>query len=120
MKCHKTITLKDDRACTLRNGTAEDRQALIKIFNHTHTQTDYLLTYPEEHSYSAEDEAEMLRRKTDSVDEIELLAFVDGAIVGSAGIGCVAREEKTRHRAGARPDVAGVIKQTYKKRRNRT
>ena len=41
----------------------------------------------------------MLRRKTDSVDEIELLALVDGAIVGSAGIGCVARKEKTRHRA---------------------
>ena len=41
----------------------------------------------------------MLRRKTDSVDEIELLAFVDGAIVGSAGIGCVDRKEKTRHRA---------------------
>ena len=92
----------------------------MKLFYLTHTQTDYQLTYPEEHSYSAEDEAGTLRRKTDSVDEIELLAFVDGAIVGSAGIGCVAREEKTRHRAGGRPDVAGVIKQTYKKRRNRT
>ena len=72
MEYHKTITLKDGRACTLRNGTAEDGQALLKIFNLTHTQTDYLLTY---------------------------LAFVDGAIVGSAGIGCVARKEKTRHRA---------------------
>ena len=91
----------------------------MKLFNHTHTQTYYLLTYPVEHSYSAEDEAGTLRRKTDSVDEIELLAFVDGAIVGSAGIGCVARKEKTRHRAGARLDAAGVIK-TYKKRRNRT
>ena len=82
MEYHKTITLKDGRACTLRNGTAEDGQALLKIFNLTHTQTDYLLTYPEEHSYTAEDEAELLRRKTDSADEIELLAFVDGAIVG--------------------------------------
>ena len=94
MEYHKTITLKDGRACTLRNGTAEDGQALLKIFNLTHTQTDYLLTYPEEHSYTAEDEAELLRRKTDSADEIELLAFVDGAIVGSAGVTCVARKEK--------------------------
>ena len=99
MEYHKTITLKDGRACTLRNGTAEDGQALLKIFNLTHTQTDYLLTYPEEHSYTAEDEAELLRRKTDSADEIELLAFVDGAIVGSAGVTCVARKEKVRHRA---------------------
>ena len=71
MEYHKTITLKDGRACTLRNGTAEDGQALLKIFNLTHTQTDYLLTYPEEHSYTAEDEAELLRRKTDSADEIQ-------------------------------------------------
>ena len=99
MEYHKTITLKDGRACTLRNGTAEDGQALLDIFNLTHTQTDYLLTYPEEHSYTAEDEAELLRRKTDSADEIELLAFVDGAIVGSAGVTCVARKKKTRHRA---------------------
>ena len=99
MEYHNTITLKDGRACTLRNGTAEDGQALLNIFNVTHAQTDFLLTYPEEHSYTAEDEAELLRRKTDSADEIELLAFVDGAIVGSAGITCVGRKEKIRHRA---------------------
>ena len=44
MQYHKTIILKDGRACTLRNGTAEDGEALLKIFNLTHTQTDYLLT----------------------------------------------------------------------------
>ena len=73
MEYHKTITLKDGRVCTLRNGTAEDGQALLDIFNLTHTQTDYLLTYPEEHSYTSEDEAELLRRKTDSVDEVVLM-----------------------------------------------
>ena len=99
MEYSRTVTLKDGRACKLRNGTASDGQALLKIFNLTHTQTDYLLTYPEEHSYTAEDEAELLRRKTESVDEIELLAFVDGAIVGSAGVTCVGRKEKIRHRA---------------------
>ena len=99
MEYHKTITLTDGRACILRNGTASDGQALLDIFNLTHMQTDYLLTYPEEHSYTAEDEAELLRRKTDSVDEIELLAELDGIVVGSAGIGCVGRKEKIRHRA---------------------
>ena len=43
--------------------------------------------------------AEFLKQKTESTDEIELLAEVDGAVVGSAGIGCVGRREKTRHRA---------------------
>ena len=47
MQFHRIITLKDGRTCTLRNGTAEDGQALLEIFNLTHAQTDYLLTYPE-------------------------------------------------------------------------
>ena len=67
--------------------------------NLTHAQTDYLLTYPEESGFNAQQEAEFLRQKTESADEIELLAEIGGEIVGSAGIGCVARKEKTRHRA---------------------
>ena len=43
MNYRKTITLKDGRACTLRNGTAEDGQALLNIFNVTHAQTDLFL-----------------------------------------------------------------------------
>ena len=99
MEYNNTVTLKDGRACTLRNGTASDGQALLDVFNLTHEQTDYLLTYPGEHSYTAQQEADFLKEKTDSADEIELLAELDGVIVGTAGIGCVGRREKTRHRA---------------------
>ena len=99
MQFHKIITLKDGRTCTLRNGTAEDGQAVLDIFNLTHAQTDYLLTYPEESTLTARQEADYLAQKTESADEIELLAELDGEIVGTAGIGCVARKEKTRHRA---------------------
>jgi ribosomal protein S18 acetylase RimI-like enzyme len=99
MRYHKIIPLKDGRTCTLRNGTAEDGQALLDIFNLTHAQTDYLLTYPEESTHTAQEEAAFLKQKTESADEIELLAEVGGAVVGSAGIGCVGRREKTRHRA---------------------
>ena len=99
MEYHKTITLKDGRACTLRNGTAEDGQALLDIFNLTHTQTDYLLSYPEESTHTVQQEADFLKQKTESADEIELLAELDGKVVGSAGISCVGRKEKIRHRA---------------------
>ena len=99
MRYHQIITLKDGRTCVLRNGTAEDGEALLEIFDLTHAQTDYLRTYPEEHGFTAEDEAELLRGRTDSTDEIEILAFVDGAVAGSAGITCIGRKEKTRHRA---------------------
>lgn len=99
MQFYKIITLKDGRTCTLRNGTAEDGQALLDIFNLTHAQTDYLLTYPEESTHTVQQEADYLRQKTESADEIELLAELDGEVVGTAGIGCVARKEKTQHRA---------------------
>ena len=99
MNYHKTITLKDGRTCILRNGTAEDGQALLDIFNLTHAQTDFLLTYPEESTHIAQQEADYLARKTQSADEIEILAELDGTVIGTAGIGCVARKEKTRHRA---------------------
>ena len=99
MRYHKIITLKDGRTCILRNGTAEDGQALLNIFNITHAQTDFLLTYPEESSYTAQQEAEFLKQKAESADEIEILAELNGEVVGTAGIECVARKEKTRHRA---------------------
>ena len=99
MKYNKTIKMKDGRICILRNGTETDGKALLDIFNATHAQTDYLLSYPDEHSYTVEQEAAMLKEKTESTDEIEILAEVDGTVVGSAGIGCVGRREKLKHRA---------------------
>ena len=99
MELNNTVTLKDGRACILRNGTASDGQALLDVFYLTHEQTDFLLTYPGEHSYTAEQEAAFLQEKTDSADEIEFLAELDGEVVGCAGINCVGRKEKIRHRA---------------------
>ncbi len=99
MEYNSTVTLKDGRACILRNGMASDGQALLDVFNLTHEQTDYLRSYPGEHSYTAEQEAAFLQEKTDSADEIELLAELDGNAAGCAGVHCVGRGEKTRHRA---------------------
>ena len=99
MEYNNSVTLKDGRACILRNGTASDGQALLDVFNLTHEQTDFLLTYPEEHRYTAQQEADFLHEKTDSADEIELLAELDGKVVGCAGINCIGRKEKIRHRS---------------------
>jgi len=99
MEYHNTITMKDGRKCVLRNGTERDGQAMWEIFNLTHAQTDYLLSYPEENSFTAEEEAQFLREKTESADEIELLAEIDGTVVGTAGIERVGNKEKVRHRA---------------------
>ena len=99
MKYNKVITLKDGRSCILRNGTALDGQALLNIYLLTHAQTDYLLSYPDESTMTVEQEAQFLKEKTESLNGIEILAEVDGTVVGSAGIGCVGMKEKLKHRA---------------------
>lgn len=99
MQYNKEIKLKDGRTCVLRNGTEADGQAAHDNFNLTHAQTDYLLTYPEENSFTAEQEAQFLKRMTESVNEIEILAEVDGMVVGMAGIDSLGSKEKIRHRA---------------------
>lgn len=99
MEYNETITLKDKKPCILRNGTEKDGQALLDIYILTHAQTDYLLSYPDETTMTADQEAQFLKEKTQSQNEIEILAEVDGTVVGSAGIECIGRKDKTKHRA---------------------
>lgn len=99
MEYCKMIQLKDGRTCVIRNATARDGFAVYENFNLTHEQTDFLLSYPEENSMTAEQEAQFLQKKTESEREIELVAEIDGQIVGTAGIEQVGAKEKVRHRA---------------------
>ena len=99
MKYHKIITLKNGMECCLRNAAQQDGQLVLDNFNLTHAQTDYLLTYPDENSFDAAQESRFLKEKSDSEKEIELIAAVNGAVIGTAGIEAVGTKYKVRHRA---------------------
>ncbi len=99
MEYYETITLSDGRVCVLRNGDAGDGAAVREIFIRTHAQTDNMLTYPDECGFTPEQEDEFLKKRTDSPDEIEIVAELDGAIVGTAGINRVGGAYKLRRRA---------------------
>lgn len=99
MQYYRHIALKDGRDCCLRNGTEQDGAAVLRNFLLTHDQTDWLLTYPEECRMTEEQEGQFLKEKTENSREIEILAEVDGKVVGTAGIGCVGNKVKVRHRA---------------------
>ena len=99
MEYRNIITLKDGRTCILRNGTEKDGKAALDNFILTHEQTDYLLTYPDETDITAEQEAEFLKSKAESACEIVILAEVDGAVAGLAGIDSMGDKDKIRHRA---------------------
>ena len=99
MKYDKTIALKSGKHCHIRNGIESDGQAVVDCYNLTHGETDFLLSYPEENSYNPEKEGIFLKRKTESENEVELVAEIDGKIVGTAGIEAVGAKYKVRHRA---------------------
>ena len=99
MEYNKTVILKDGRECVLRNGTENDAKAVYDDFNLTHEQTDYLLSYPDENSFSVEQEAEFLKAKTESPNEIMIIAVVDGYVAGTAGIEAIGDKDKVKHRA---------------------
>ena len=99
MKYNKTITIKDGRKCLLRNGTAEDGNTVLECFRKCHEETDFLLTYPDENTFTEDQEAEYLQSKTDSANEIEIIASVEGKVAGTAGIDTIGDKYKIRHRA---------------------
>ena len=99
MEYRETILLKDGRSCVLRNGTAADAQGVLDNFIQNHGQTDFLTTYPDEITFTVEQEAKFLQAKAESPDEAELVAEVDGRIVGQAGIEALGRADKVKHRA---------------------
>ena len=99
MKYNKHVILKNGIECTVENGTESDGESLHRVFNQTHAETDYLLSYPDENSFTVEAEQNFLKKKTESEREIEIVAKIDGVVVGSAGVEQVGEKYKLRHRA---------------------
>ena len=99
MEYSKQIVLKDGRTAILRHGVEADGGAVFENFNLTHGETDYLLSYPDENSFTAEQEGKFLKRKAESTNEVEIIALVDGRVAGTAGVDAIGAKYKLRHRA---------------------
>ena len=99
MRYSQKLILKNGKEVWLKNGDASDGRAVYENFNATHAETDYLLSYPDENSYDPKQEAQFLEEKTKSTNEIEIIALVDGKVVGTAGIEATGTKHKVKHRA---------------------
>ncbi|MCR5355442.1 MAG: GNAT family N-acetyltransferase [Lachnospiraceae bacterium] len=99
MHYEEKITLKNGKEALIRNAVKEDGEAVLDIFNLTHEETDYLLSYPDENCFGLTQEEEYLDAKAQSENEVELLAIIDGKVVGMAGISAIGDKYKLKHRA---------------------
>ena len=99
MRYTKTVLLAGGVELLVRNAVASDARALRETTQRTHAETDYLLSYPDEQSVDDEQEARSLEETERSGNEVELIAVIDGRIVGSAGVSAVRSRRKVAHRA---------------------
>ena len=99
MRYAETVVLKDGVELLVRNAGGSDARALRDVMQRTHAETDYLLSYSDEQSIDDEHEARSLVETERSDNEVELVAVVDGKIVGSAGVAAVGSRRKVAHRA---------------------
>ena len=99
MRYYKEILLKDGRTCVLRHAEREDAVSFLQYFRTAHGETDFLTTYPDEAMHTPEEMAEKFAGKRDNAYAVEICAFVDGVLVGSAGNRMVSDRDKVRHRA---------------------
>lgn len=99
MRYAKTELLAGGVELLVRNAVASDARALRDVMQRTHAETDYLLSYPDEQSVDDEQEARSLVETERSDNEVELIAVIDGRIVGSAGVSAVRSRRKVAHRA---------------------
>lgn len=99
MKYCKRVILKNGVEAELRSAAVSDAEAVLDNFNQAHAETDFLLSYPGEKTFTVAEEADFLREKEESPDEVEIAAFIDGRIAGTAGINSVGHREKIQHRA---------------------
>ena len=93
-----SFTMKDGAPCLLRHLTAADGQAEYELYALTHAQSPYLTGYPDENTHTPEKNAEDLERAAEDPSRLELGAFVNGRLVGSASMAGVGRKDKVRHR----------------------
>ena len=99
MTYNKIVTLKNNKNCLIKNASEKDAKEVLDVFNTTRFQTDFLLTYPDEISFTVEQEREFLSNKEKSKNEIQLCAIVDDKIVATASVNSLGDNLKIRHRA---------------------
>lgn len=94
----REIVLKDGRTCILRPTAPEDAEAMIRYLKETSAETEYLLRYPDEITFTLDGEREILGRMLDDPSSVMMVAMVDGRVAGNCSINGIGSKRKIRHR----------------------
>lgn len=91
--------LKGGQVCILRSAEGADAEAFVRYSLQVRTETDYLLAGVDEAERDPVKMVQRLETAKGSSTDIQICAFVDGALVGSAGVTLIRNRRKMLHRA---------------------
>ena len=94
-----SIQLKNGQTCILRSAEAADAAAFVRYSLQVRAETDYLLAAVDEAEHDPVKVEQRLNAARSSPTDIQICAFVDGVLVGSAGVTLIRNRRKMLHRA---------------------
>ena len=95
----KAVYLKNGQKIILRSPDMFDAEQLLEHMRKTSAETEFMSRYPEEITVPVENQARFLQMIENDVDNFMLAAFLEGRMVGNAGVTRVRDNIKYRHRA---------------------
>ena len=95
----KSIQLKNGQKIILRSPDMFDAEQLLEHMRKTSAETDFMSRYPEEITVSVEAQSRFLQMIENDADNFMLAAYIEGRMVGNAGVTRVRDNIKYRHRA---------------------
>ncbi len=93
------ITIKDGRKVLFRSPEVSDAQQMLVYLRQVSSETNYMIRYPDEVTYSIEMETGILDRYISAERDFMISAVSDGKVVGNVGVSSVGEQYKLRHRA---------------------
>ncbi len=95
----REVYLKNGQKIVLRSPDMFDAEQLLQHMRITSAETEFMSRYPEEIMVSVESQARFLQMIETDADNFMLAAYLDGRLVGNAGVTRVRDNIKYRHRA---------------------
>ncbi len=102
------IILKDGSLGIIRSPKIEDAEAIIDLMHKTSGETDFLMSYPEERSFTVEDEENYLKTIIDYPSAYMMLCEIEGKVVAMSTISW-----STRIKIGHRASIGIMVLKDY-------
>ncbi len=102
----RRLTLQDGTEPIIRSLVADDAMPAISLMKRIYGESVFLARYPDEFTFTPEEESAFIRRRLEDASSLFIGAFVDGMIVGLCDLSAAGSGYKTGHRASLSISIA--------------